>query len=105
MTDPFQIPDMTQRGLLRFVEIFDNGPGWGEKTIVGLADAKTLERGGAEMLEQALPRLIRIEIPAGTLGDNGVGQLCDISYELFGFGLEQFAALVREESFGRRESD
>ncbi len=55
------------------------------------------------MLEQTLPRLVGIEVPAGTFGDYGAGQLRQLPGELFCFGLEQLTSPVGEQALGRRK--
>ncbi len=64
---------MAERGFLCFVEIFDNGAGRGNKPVVIVANAESFERSCTEMLEQSLPRLVGIEVPAGAFGYNGAG--------------------------------
>lgn len=48
--DFFQVPDMSESGLLCFIQVFDNSTGAGNEAILIVADAKTFEGGGAEML-------------------------------------------------------
>jgi len=95
---------MAQRGLLRFVEILDYGAGRGDKGIISVADAETFESDSAEMFKQALPGLVRVEVPQWPFGDGCRGQVLDIAGELSCFSLEEFAASVGQQTLSGRQS-
>ncbi len=94
---------MAQRGLLRLAQVFENGPGGRNEVLVAIADAESLQRRGAEVLEQPLLRLVGIEVPARPLRDDRPGQPADIVREPAGLDFEQLAATVGQQALGGRE--
>ena len=92
---------MAERCFLCFVEVFDDSTGGPDQIIVIVTDTEAFEGGSAEMLLQALLRLIGVKIPTGTFGYNCAGQLGDVSCELFHLRLEQFAARLGEQTLDR----
>ena len=48
--DYFQAPDVSERGLLCFIQVFDDGAGGNNETILADTDANAFEGSGAEML-------------------------------------------------------
>ena len=93
---------MAKRGFLCLVEIFDNSTGRADKTIFAITNTEAFERSCSEMFQQTLPCLIRVEIPTRAFGDNGVGQLRNISDECFGLGFEQLASSVGQQTLSGR---
>ena len=93
---------MIQRGLLRFVQIFQNRPGRTNPLKLRL-NAKAFQRRSLEMLEQFFTRAVRVEKPPRPLGHHRPGQLGNLLNEFLLLGLEQLPPALGQQDLAHTQ--